>query len=177
MISVNRATEEDFQSIVSIGKIAVAEAHKGSTSEENLKSYLDRNYNENAIIRELQDCNNMYHIIRFSDTAVGFSKIILNAKHPAITAENVTMLDRIYLLKEYFGKGLGHELLHFNIQFACSKNQSGMWLYTWVGNNRAINFYCKEGFKIIGSHKFYVTETNYNSNHHMFLNLPEVQNS
>jgi hypothetical protein len=32
----------------------------------------------------------------------------------------------------------------------------------------------KTGFTIIGSHKFYVTETYYNLNHLMFLELTET---
>ena len=174
MISIKRATEEDYKSIVTIGKISVAEAHRDSTSEENLNEYLEKNYNEDAIIQELNDLNNIYHIISYDGLQVGFSKINLNAKHPDIVAENITKLDRIYLLKEFYGLKLDLELLKFNIKYARNNNQSGIWLYTWIGNNRAVNFYLKTRFKIIGSHKFYVTEKFYNLNHHMFLNLLET---
>lgn len=171
MISVLRATEEDHGSIAAIGKIAVEEAHRESTSAENLNAYLDKNYNDNAIREEIGDLNNIYHIIRYNGKPVGFSKIILNSKEPGIEAENVTKLDRIYLLKEFYGLKLGLELLNFNIRLARNNKQSGIWLYTWTGNTRAIDFYLKAGFTIIGSHKFYVTETYYNLNHLMFLNL------
>jgi ribosomal protein S18 acetylase RimI-like enzyme len=137
---------------------------------------MEKNYNEQAIRQELNDPNNIYHIISYGEVPVGFSKIILNSKHPGIVAENVTKLDRIYLLKEFYGLKLGLELLNFNIGFARNNNQSGIWLYTWIGNNRAINFYLKAGFKIIGRHRFYVTETHYNLNHHMFRNLIEPDN-
>lgn len=177
MISITRATEEDHQAIVNIGKVAVAEAHRDSTTAENLNEYMEKHYNDNAIKEELNDANNIYHIIRYDGNPVGFSKIILNASHPAITAENVTKLDRIYILKEFFGRQLGHALLQFNTGLAKNNNQAGMWLYTWTGNDRAIRFYQKEGFTIIGSHKFYVTETFYNLNHHMFLNLAETENT
>ena len=176
MISVIQATEKDFKSIVTIGNISVAEAHRDSTTAENLKEYLAKNYTENAIKEELNDPNNIYHIISYNELPVGFSKINLNAKHPAIASENVTKLDRIYLLKEYFGLNLGFELLKFNIELSKNNNQAGIWLYTWIGNNRAINFYLKAGFKIIGSHRFYVTETHYNLNHHMYLKLVEPNN-
>ena len=86
-------------------------------------------------------------------------------------SKNVTKLDRIYLLKEFYGLKLGLELLNFNIRLARNNKQSGIWLYTWTGNKRAIDFYLKAGFTITGSHKFYVTETYYNLNHLMFLDL------
>jgi diamine N-acetyltransferase len=174
MISVKKATEEDYQSIVAIGKVAVEEAHRNSTSAENLHVYLEKHYNDDAIREELTDPENIYHIISYNGKPVGFSKIILNAKEPGINAANVTKLDRIYLLKEFYGLKLGLELLNFNIGVAGKNKQSGIWLYTWTGNKRAIDFYLKTGFTIIGSHKFYVTETYYNLNHLMFLELTET---
>ena len=177
MISVKRATAEDHRSIAGIGKIAVGEAHRGSTSAENLDEYLEKNYNDRAIREELNDPDNIYHVISYNGKPAGFSKIILNAAEPGIKAGNVTKLDRIYLLKEFYGMKLGLELLNFNITLAGNNDQSGIWLYTWTGNNRAIDFYLKAGFTIIGSHKFYVTETHYNQNHLMFLNLPGTEST
>jgi ribosomal protein S18 acetylase RimI-like enzyme len=44
-----------------------------------------------------------------------------------------------------------------------------MWLYTWTGNERAVSFYLKAGFKIIGSHNFKISATHSNPNHRMLL--------
>ena len=174
MVSIIKATEKDTTSIVNIGKESVLEAHKDSCSVEDLNEYLEKNYNNDAIKEELNDTNNIYHIIHYNGNPVGFSKIILNVRHPNIVAENVAKLDRIYLLKEFYGLKLGLALLNFNIGLSRNNIQSGIWLFTWTGNNRAINFYLKAGFTIIGSHKFYVTKTYYNLNHQMFLNLSET---
>ena len=171
MISVIKATERDHNSIVSIGKISVAESHKGSCSAEAMDDFIGRHYNSDAIKKELDDINNIYHIINYHDKPAGFSKIILNSKHPSIVSQKVTKLDRIYLSKEFYGFKLGLELLNFNIELAKNNDQSGMWLYTWIGNHRAINFYTKAGFVIIGSHKFYVTKTHYDLCHQLFLNF------
>ena len=58
MIAVKRATAEDHQPIVAIGKVAVAEAHRDSTSAENLDEYLEKNYNEHTIREELSHQEN-----------------------------------------------------------------------------------------------------------------------
>ena len=176
MISIIKAGEKDYRYIVSIGKISVAEAHRGSCSVEDLNQFLETNYNDDAIRKELSDTKNTYHILNFNENPVGFSKIILNAGHPGIEQKNVTKLDRIYLLKEFFDLKLGFELLKFNIELSKRNHQSGMWLYTWVGNTRAVNFYLKTGFTIIGSHDFKVTETHFNPNHHMFFNYDKIKN-
>ena len=169
MISIIKATEKDYPSIVSIGKISVAESHRGSCSDKDMNEFLEKNYNNDAIGEELNDSRNIYHIIYYNDIPVGFSKIILDAEHPNIVTRNVTKLDRIYLLKEFYGLKLGLELLNFNVGISRSNKQLGMWLYTWIGNTRALDFYTKAGYAIIGSHKFYVTKTHYDLSHQLFL--------
>jgi ribosomal protein S18 acetylase RimI-like enzyme len=169
MISITRATENDYEVIVNIGNISVGEAHRDSCSEKDMNEYLENHYNDIAIKAELNDAKNVYHILTYNGKPVGFSKIVFNAEHPNIDQKNVTMLDRIYLLKEFQDLKLGFELLKFNIELSKINHQSGIWLFTWIGNTRAVNFYLKAGFKIIGAGMFKVSETHYNENHQMFL--------
>ena len=173
MISIKSATEKDYKVIVNIGNISVGEAHKDSCSAKDMKEYLKINYNDISIKEELNDLKNVYHILKYNEQPVGFSKIVANTEHPNIAHKNVTKLDRIYLLKEFQDLKLGFELLKFNIELSKKSNQSGIWLFTWIGNTKAVNFYLKAGFKIIGSHMFKVSETHFNENHQMFLDLSE----
>lgn len=173
MISIIRATEQDFKTIAGIGNIAVEETHRDSSPAADMKAYLQKNYNNEAIKEELKNSENIYHIIIYNNTPIGFSKIVLNEVHPNIEQQHTTKLDRIYLLKEYFGLKLGIQLLKANIEFCKAHQQSGIWLFTWVENKRAISFYAKAGFKIIGIHQFKVTDAHFNDNYQMFLNLKE----
>ena len=110
MILIDKATDKDYQTIADIGNVSVEEAHRASCSAEELSEYLKAHYNYEAIKEELRDPDNIYHILYYNDKPVGFSKIVLNAEHPAIDKKNVTKLDRIYLLSEYFNLKLGAEL-------------------------------------------------------------------
>ena len=169
MTSIIKAKEEDFKLIANIGKIAVELSHRESCSAEDLNEFLQNTYNDDAIKEELNDTNNIYYIIYYTEKPAGFSKIIFNSAHPNVPEKNVTKLDRIYLLEEFYALKLGIELLKFNIELSKKNNQSGMWLFTWTGNKRAVNFYFKAGFKFIASHNFKITETHYNPNHQMFF--------
>ena len=169
MIEIKRATENDAAAIVAIGSISVEEAHRDSCAADILKQYMDVHYNESAIRTELQNPQHWYHLLYYNEVPVGFSKIVPDATHASISEPHTTKLDRIYLLKEYQALKLGKELLNFNIELAKQQGQSGMWLFTWIGNERAIRFYQKAGFDIIGRHQFLVSGSHYNENHHMFL--------
>lgn len=163
------ATIEDSTSVAHIGRLAVELSHRDSCSVEDMNHFLDTHYNEDAIKQELGDAANIYHILCHNNEPVGFSKIILNAQHPRIASPNTTKLDRIYLLSDHYGQNLGRELLNRNIELSKENGQCGMWLFTWQGNERAINFYKRNGFTIIGDHRFKVSETHYNPHWQMLL--------
>lgn len=173
MIAIKRATPADCAVIAAIGLVAVEAAHRDSSPAKDLQDYLAKNYTDEAIREELSHPEYVYHIIYVDDEPAGFSKIQFNAAHPAIAAKNVTKLDRIYLLSKFFDKKLGGELLQFNIDLCKQHQQSGIWLYTWTGNHRAIQFYLRKGFVNIGSHQFKVSETHSNLNHHLLLSFGE----
>jgi diamine N-acetyltransferase len=165
------ATIEDVFTILKIGRIAVADAHWKSCSPAQMDQYLDTHYNPEVILTELNNTTNIYHIVCNNEEPIGFSKIVLNCKHGNVLEQNSAKLERIYLLKEFHGLGIGYELLNFNIDYSKRNAQVALWLYTWVGNEQAIRFYLKTGFEIIGNHDFKVTDDHYNPNYQMLLKL------
>ena len=168
-IAIIRATKNDFKLLADIGKQTFIESHGESASKSDIDSYINEKYSFEEFQKELSDTENIYHIINYEDKAIGFSKIILNSATPNIENNNVTKLERIYILKEFYNLKMGLELMNFNIELSKSNNQVGMWLFVWIENVRAINFYMKNGFEIIGSHDFKISATHSNPNHQIFL--------
>jgi diamine N-acetyltransferase len=95
----------------------------------------------------------------------------LNSPHPNIEPQHITKLERLYLLKDFYKQQAGLALFNFNVAIAKANNQAGIWLFVWKENERAVNFYLKSGFEIIGSHDFKISATHSNPNHQMFLKL------
>jgi ribosomal protein S18 acetylase RimI-like enzyme len=169
MTSIVKAKEKDFQLLAGIGKISYIESHGSSAKPADINAYLDENYSYEVFENELRDPKNIYNIIYHNNQPAGYSKIILNTPQSNIPIKNITKLERLYLLKEFYGFKLGFELFNWNLELTKNSNQAGMWLYVWKENLRAISFYKKTGFKVIGSYDFKLTETHSNPNHLMFL--------
>ena len=104
-----------------------------------------------------------------NDQAAGFSKIIFNTPHPLIHSPDITKLEKIYILKDFYDLKLGLNLFTFILNLSREENQKGMWLNTWMKNDRAINFYKKNGFEIVGEKDFKISETHSNPNYVMYL--------
>jgi ribosomal protein S18 acetylase RimI-like enzyme len=169
MNTITRATLNDAELLAVIGKQTLLESHGHSAPKADMDAYVNKNYSAGFFQNELSNPANIYHIIYHNGQAAGYSKLILDHPHPSITLQHVTKLERIYLLKEFYELKLGRELFNFNMELSKSNKQAGMWLFVWKENPRAISFYLKNGFKIVGSHDFQISETHSNPNHHMFL--------
>ena len=169
MTSIIRAQATDFQLLAEIGKKSFIESHGSSAAPEDINRYVQGKFSCEAVRDDLDDLNNIYHLIYHDDRPAGYSKIILNSTHPDIPAKNITKLERLYLLKDFYGLKLGHELIGFNMDLSRKSGQEGMWLFVWKKNDRAVQFYLKTGFAIIGSYDFKLTETHSNPNYNLFL--------
>lgn len=169
MTTIFRATVNDANLLVQIGKASFIESHGMSAAKEDIDYFLELKFNEATFSEELQDLNNHFYIIQHNQMPIGYSKIIFDFPHPLIPFENVTKLERLYLLEEFHHLKLGLELFNYNLQESLKHHQAGMWLFVWTENKKALNFYNKIGFKIIGGGDFKISENHSNPNHQMLL--------
>lgn len=169
MNSIVKAAEKDAQLLAAIGAQSFIESHGHSASAADINTYKNEKYTPAVLQRELSDPENVYHVIYHNGKATGYSKIVFNTSHPNLPSGSFSKLERLYLLKEFYGAKLGHALFELNLQLSKENAQQGMWLFVWKENKRAIDFYMKAGFKIIGNHDFKISDTHSNPNHQLLL--------
>lgn len=169
MSSIIRADNNDVELLAGIGRQTFIESHGHCASVADIQEYVNEKYSSHTFREELANSNNIYHKVFYNGQLAGYSKIMLNSSTANINSPAVTKLERLYLLKQFYGLQLASALLDYNIKLARQYDQQGMWLYVWKDNHRAIHFYLKNGFKIIGSHDFKISETHSNPNHQMLL--------
>ncbi len=169
MIAISKVTINDIELLSTLATQTIIESHGHSAPAEDMNTYIAEKYTKAIFEKELSDPDNIYYFIYHNGEPAGFSKIIFNCPYEGSAIENITKLDRIYILQKFYDQKLGQQLFQFNVDLAKQNKQAGMWLYTWIENARAIRFYEKNGFKIIGSHDFQVSPTHSNPNHQMLL--------
>ncbi len=169
MISIVKAGVKDAALLSGLATQTFIESHGHSAAAADIDAYVAKNYTPAMLQAELEDPDNIYHIQYYHKLPVGFSKIILNSPYEGSPGNAVTKLERIYLLKSYYGTNLGPALMDFLIHLMKKEKQTGVWLYVWKENNRAIRFYEKKGFTITGNYDFPISATHSNPNHRMLL--------
>lgn len=169
MVRIEKGNIPQLKSFTEVAKTSFLESHGHSASEEDIQNYINSNFNEEQNKTELNNPLSEYHFIFHNDELVGYSKVIFNSGIDPVKETNISKLERIYLLQKVHGTGLGKMLFDFVIELAKTNHQKGIWLFVWIENHRAVNFYQKMGFKIVGSHDFKISETHTNPNHQMYL--------
>lgn len=166
---LRRLTPADAELLSETGGVTLLQSHGHSAPAEIIQAYRDKAFSAEACRAELADEHNIFHAVLYNGQPAGYSKIIFNSPHPAVPAQPVTKLERLYLLNDFFNLKLGHLLLEQAVDLSKAHRDRGMWLNVWKGNERAIRFYEKQGFQTVGESKFVLTETHSNPNWVMFL--------
>lgn len=169
MHKIAKATIQDSKQLAQLAKASFLPAHGHSAPKEDVDMYVSGNFNETTFIKEISNPESHYYLIYYDKKLAGYSKITLNTPNKNRTSNNITCLSRLYVLKEFYGLQLGKALFHFNLELAKQHQQQGIWLHVWVENQRAIHFYTKMGFKIVGSYDFRISATHTNPNYVMYL--------
>ena len=167
MMSIRKASPQDAEVISSIGKTSFEQAHPQAAPPDILSTYLANKFDAKTIEQELSDDKNLFHVVSYNLSEVGFSKIQFDVENSFVSASRIAKLERLYLLQEVHGKRIGQLFYEYIEELAISEGQSGFWLTVWVNNFRAIRFYEKNGFTIVGETQFSLSEGYSNPNHVM----------
>jgi ribosomal protein S18 acetylase RimI-like enzyme len=100
---------------------------------------------------ELKDPNNLHFIAYLNGKAVGYLKININTTTKGFDSITTIELERIYIDIHCIQKGVGSQLMNFVKQIAIKHNKKEIVLKAMDSAEKALQFYNKNGFKIIST--------------------------
>ncbi|GIV36401.1 MAG: N-acetyltransferase [Cyclobacteriaceae bacterium] len=153
-IVISKATINDIDLLQKIGRQTFLETFSAGNTDENMQKYLDEAFSKTKLTTELDDQNAEFYFATLDGNVIGYLKINFGQSQTELQDNKAVEIERIYVLKEYHGKGVGQLLLDKAIKIARQKNADYIWLGVWEENPRAINFYKKNGFVEFDKHIF-----------------------
>jgi len=141
--------------IAAIGKKSFRDAfgHLFNNKEE-LFELLEKIYEPLKLVKSLRKESNTYFLALANDKPVGFANIKFNSLNEHIESIAQVELQKIYVLPEYQGLGVGTALLEEVKQLVHHVNPDYLWLDTCSRSEKAIRFCKKHGFEKIGKYFF-----------------------
>jgi ribosomal protein S18 acetylase RimI-like enzyme len=93
-------------------------------------------------------------IAEIARTPVGYTQLRRGAPPAIDSGQRPIEIVRIYADKAWLGQGVGAALMSACLTLARQKSCDTVWLDVWEKNPRAIAFYQKWGFAVVGSQPF-----------------------
>jgi diamine N-acetyltransferase len=158
MYLINKVSPDEIDILQKLSKQTFFESFSWGNTEENMARYLEEGFSIEKLSRELNDENTTFFFVKDGQVVIGYIKLNEGLSQTEHQEEDSLEIERIYVLKEYQGKGIGNELLNLAKHIANQKNAPYIWLGVWEENKKAIAFYDKNGFITFDQHVFMVGE-------------------
>lgn len=155
-MDIRYATEKDSLLLAELGRKTFYDTFAEHNTPEDMAIFLSEHFSAEIQMSEIKDPNTIFLIAEINGVPVGYAKLKEYSKGNGVSGKNPMELQRIYLIQEYIGKGVGAELLTNSIRVARERGFNCLWLGVWEKNERAIKFYERWGFKKVGNHFFIV---------------------
>ena len=153
-IKVRKITSVELTDLVKISRQTFTETFEEVNSEEDMQKYLSENLSEEQLQSELDNPESEFYFAENKDEILGYLKLNSGNSQTENKTENSIEIERIYVRKEFLRMKIGQLLLDHSIQIAKEKNAEFIWLGVWEHNERALKFYCKNGFEVYSKHDF-----------------------
>jgi diamine N-acetyltransferase len=160
-IVLRKLSKEDVNEISSIAKQTFYNAFSGTCTGKDMQHFLDFYYNENQILKEVENENMHYYFAEINNRAVAY--MLFAENNPGFKEMNnkkTLELKRFYVHDEFHGKNIAQTMMNFFLQFAEKENYDIAFLGVWEYNYKAQNFYKKYDFGFTNHrHDFPIGET------------------
>ena len=152
--TIRPATLSDAAALAEIAARTFCETFVPQTRPEDVARFLAERYGVAQQSAEIADPAMTTLLAEVEGTLAGFVQLKLGPPPECVTGPKPVEIYRLYLDKEWHGRGLAQALMETACSEARRLGAETLWLGVWEHNSRAIAFYVKCGFVDVGWHLF-----------------------
>jgi len=121
---------------------------------KNFEIYIATAFNEQQLLKELRHPGSFYFLAIGQKNIMGYLKLNVGTAQTEAQVIPSLEIERIYLLQQYQGMGIGKMFVQKSIDQAKALSLKRVWLGVYELNESAFKFYQKQGFQVFGTHIF-----------------------
>ncbi len=156
--TIRRAVPGDEEALALLGRATFLEAFAGVLQGPDILTHCRVQHAESKYRHWLESGESAVYLAEetFGHAPIGYSVLTTpDLPLPDLDASDIE-LKRIYVLHRYQGTGLGPALMAKAIEESRARGMRRLLLGVYAENHRALAFYKKSGFEIIGTRTFQV---------------------
>jgi ribosomal protein S18 acetylase RimI-like enzyme len=156
--TVRRCTTDDATTIASLGARLFSQAYGPTHPEPELSRYLARSFGADEIAKALANEDVAIFVAEGeSGTPIGYA--LLQMTRPpfpeGVAGERPWEIYRFYVDADWHGRGVAQELMRNCLEETRSRRGDVVWLQAWQQASRALAFYQRAAFRIVGQAHFH----------------------
>lgn len=155
---IRPAQKDDIEALSSLAAQTFREAFAGDNAPDDVNSYVAESFSAQRLRAEFADARSRFLMAFLGEreAPVGYAKLRTGRADPSVTGPAPIELERLYVLRSALGRGIGAALMRACLETARNGGHQTLWLGVWERNARAIAFYERWGFKVVGDHLFHL---------------------
>jgi ribosomal protein S18 acetylase RimI-like enzyme len=146
----------DIDGLAALAARTFEDAFGKDNTPDDIQSYVSESFSPERLRAELANADNLFLLAFLSkaDSPVGYAKLRSGALDPSVKGPDPVELERLYVDQAVVGGGIGAALMRAVLDAARRNGRKTLWLGVWERNARAIAFYERWGFEVVGAHVF-----------------------
>ena len=153
-LTIRHANPNDASLLAELGARTFSETFANDNAPEDIAAYLASSFNLAQQEAELADPASTFLVAEVGGAAAGYAKLHAGEPAEGIEGAQPVELVRLYVSREWLGRGVGGALMHACLDEAKQAGHETIWLGVWEQNERAKAFYRKWNFRAVGEHMF-----------------------
>jgi len=154
-IIVRVASAADASLLADLGARTFLDAFAADNTEADMSAYLGTAFSPEIQSKELADSASNFLIAEIDGEAAGYARLRSGDAPTGVPGIVPLEIVRLYAARPWLGAGVGRALMTECLARAATLADCDVvWLDVWERNLRAIAFYSKWGFVVVGTQKF-----------------------
>ena len=153
-IALRRATPADAARLAAFATTAFSDTFAADNRPEDMAAYLTEAFGESLQRAELTDPQCTVFLAERDGEIVGYAMLRDGPPPTCVHDASAIEIARLYAGQRWIGAGIGALRMQRCLVEAASRGRRTIWLGVWERNARAIGFYQRWHFSIVGSQTF-----------------------
>lgn len=153
-VGIRHATLADAVALARVAEACFRETFGPSNSAADMEAYCRETYGEALQGAEIANPGMVTLLAESAGELIGLCQLHPLRHSPCVAAARPLEIYRLYVRGDWHGARVGHRLMEAARREAVDRGCDVIWLGVWEHNPRAIAFYRRQGFTVVGEQPF-----------------------
>lgn len=144
-------TLSDVPALTKVASLSFEETFGDTLSKEETSFYEKANFQGPLLCKSILHPLTHFVVVTSHARPVAYMKLNYGKMQTENNFPDGIEIEHLYVLKAFQGKGIGHALVEYAVDYAKKEDLKTLWVAVWEKNPDALAFYQQMGFKTKGT--------------------------